>query len=275
MRVEAAALAQAPTRPRARPMRRALIRAAVPACAVASAAVAAIAASGCGEAGTRQATAAGPSAQATPATRPDANAHESLPPLKPHPQVVRAVRPGDGPPSGVTAGNGTENSSNTAPPTDAQVRNELAAFRRHLAGVGAARGPIAEVRPDGTAVVPLDAPEVVARVVAAGNAIATTPYKWGGGHGGWKDTGYDCSGSVSFALAGAGLLQSPLTSGAFMHWGAPGRGRWITILANGGHAFMVVAGLRFDTSGAQGGTRWQPANGRSYAGFAVRHPPGL
>jgi hypothetical protein len=115
----------------------------------------------------------------------------------------------------------------------------------------------------------------VAQVVAAGNEIATKPYKWGGGHGAWKDSGYDCSGSISFALAGAGLLESPLTSGAFMHWGKPGRGRWITILANGGHAFMVVAGLRFDTSGAQGGTRWQPVNGRSYAGFAVRHPPGL
>ena len=230
---------------------------------------------GCGEAGTREATAARPpAASTTPAPKPKPK--YSPPPLKPHPKVVQAVGPGEAPPpSGVTAGSGTKNSSNTAPPSDAQVRTELAAFKRHLDGVGAARGPVAEVRPDGTAVVPLDAPDVVARVVAAGNAIATTPYKWGGGHGAWKDTGYDCSGSVSFALAGAGLLQSPLTSGAFMHWGAPGRGRWITILANGGHAFMVVAGLRFDTSGAEGGTRWQPVNGRSYAGFAVRHPPGL
>jgi cell wall-associated NlpC family hydrolase len=232
---------------------------------------------GCGEAGTREATAARPAAASTtPAAPSKPKPKYSPPPLKPHPKVVQAVGPGQAPPpSGVTAGSGTKNSSNTAPPSDAQVRTELAAFKRHLDGVGAARGPVAEVRPDGTAVVPLDAPDVVARVVAAGNAIATTPYKWGGGHGAWKDTGYDCSGSVSFALAGAGLLQSPLTSGAFMHWGAPGRGRWITILANGGHAFMVVAGLRFDTSGAEGGTRWQPVNGRSYAGFAVRHPPGL
>jgi hypothetical protein len=94
-------------------------------------------------------------------------------------------------------------------------------------------------------------------------------------HGAWRDTGYDCSGSVSFALAGAGLLDRPLASGAFMRWGGDGAGNWITILANEGHIFMVVAGLRFDTSGrGRAGTRWQEAP-RSTAGFAVRHPPGL
>jgi hypothetical protein len=118
-------------------------------------------------------------------------------------------------------------------------------------------------------------PDVVAVVIAAGNEIATKPYKWGGGHGAWSDSGYDCSGSVSFALAGAGLLDSPLDSTGFMGWGDAGPGRYISIYANHGHAFMVVAGLRFDTSGAQGGTRWQPAAGRSYGGFVVRHPPGL
>jgi hypothetical protein len=115
----------------------------------------------------------------------------------------------------------------------------------------------------------------VAAVIGAGNAIATTPYKWGGGHGAWKDNGYDCSGSVSFALAGAGLMSSPLTAIMFENWGAAGPGRWITIYASSGHVFMVVAGLRFDTSGANGGTRWQSAKGRSYAGFVARHPPGL
>jgi hypothetical protein len=154
------------------------------------------------------------------------------------------------------------------------VRSELLAFRQHLAMIGAPRGPIPRVTRDGTAVAPTGAPEVVAAVIAAGNAIATTPYKWGGGHGAWRDTGYDCSGSVSFALAGAGLLDGPLDSTGFMDWGASGPGRWITVYANPGHAFMVVAGLRFDTSGAQGGTRWQPADGRSYAGFVARHPPG-
>ena len=114
---------------------------------------------------------------------------------------------------------------------------------------------------DGTAVAPEDAPEPVKRVIQAGNAISKFPYKWGGGHGAWRDTGYDCSGSVSFALAGAGLLRSPLASGAFMKWGDEGQGEWITIYANPGHIFMVVAGLRFDTSGrGRAGTRWQEAS---------------
>jgi hypothetical protein len=115
----------------------------------------------------------------------------------------------------------------------------------------------------------------VKRVIQAGNAISKLPYKWGGGHGAWRDSGYDCSGSVSFALAGAGLLQTPLTSGGFMNWGGNGPGEWITIYANGGHMFMVVAGLRFDTSGqGRAGTRWQDSS-RSTSGFAVRHVPGL
>ena len=120
---------------------------------------------------------------------------------------------------------------------------------------------------------PEDAPEPVKRVIQAGNAISKLPYKWGGGHGAWRDTGYDCSGSVSFALAGAGLLRSPLASGPFMKWGDAGQGEWITIYANPGHIFMVVAGLRFDTSGrGRAGTRWQEAS-RGTGGFAVRHFP--
>jgi cell wall-associated NlpC family hydrolase len=118
--------------------------------------------------------------------------------------------------------------------------------------------------------------DVVARVVAAANQIASTPYVWGGGHGSFQSGGYDCSGSVSYALAGGGLLRAPMTSGAFMNWGAAGPGKWITIAANGGHMYMYVAGLRFDTSGRSGprGSRWQSAP-RSNAGFALRHPPGL
>ena len=128
---------------------------------------------------------------------------------------------------------------------------------------------------DGTAVAPKDAPQIVRDVINAGNVIAKTPYLWGGGHGSWAASGYDCSGSVSFALAGAGLLDSPLTSGLLAQWGAAGPGRWITIYANGGHVFMEVAGLRFDTGGIRGsGTRWQ-STGRSTAGFAARHPEGL
>jgi len=168
-------------------------------------------------------------------------------------------------------------------PTDAEVRAEfrqaraaLASFKKHLNSTAfLPTGPRARVLPDGTAVAPDNAPEVVKRVILAGNEIAKFPYKWGGGHGAWRDTGYDCSGSVSFALAGAGLLRRPLTSGLFMNYGAAGPGHWITIYASPGHIFMFVAGLRFDTSGqGRAGTRWQDES-RPTAGFAVRHIPGL
>jgi cell wall-associated NlpC family hydrolase len=122
---------------------------------------------------------------------------------------------------------------------------------------------------------PAGAPAAVAQVIAAGNAIATLPYIWGGGHGSFQASGYDCSGSVSYALAAAGLLSSPLDSTGFESWGAPGPGRWITVYANAGHAFMVVAGWRFDTVAlASGGTRWSQSM-TSTAGFVARHPPGL
>jgi len=115
----------------------------------------------------------------------------------------------------------------------------------------------------------------VRRIIAAGDRIAGKPYKYGGGHGTWSDSGYDCSGSVSYALHGAGYLSSALTSGGFMSWGSPGRGRWVTIYAAPGHVYMVVNGRRFDTSGRyENGTRWQ-ASDRSSAGYVVRHPPGL
>jgi cell wall-associated NlpC family hydrolase len=129
--------------------------------------------------------------------------------------------------------------------------------------------------PNGVALPPLEAPEEVKQIIEAGNAIARTPYKWGGGHGKWLDTGYDCSGSVSFALAAAGLIDGPQASGPLMSWGKPGRGRWVTIYTHPGHVFMEVAGIRFDTSGArETGSRWQ-GEMRSTAGFVARHPPGL
>jgi peptidoglycan hydrolase-like protein with peptidoglycan-binding domain len=139
-----------------------------------------------------------------------------------------------------------------------------------------APGLKAAVGAGGLAVAPAGAPAVVQAIIAAGNRIATLPYIYGGGHGaGWNDAGYDCSGSVSFALHGGGLLSGPLVSGDFESWGAAGPGQWITIYANGGHVYMVIAGLRFDTSGQRGaGTRWQ-ANMVSGAGFVVRHPVGL
>ena len=128
---------------------------------------------------------------------------------------------------------------------------------------------------NGVALPPLEAPEEVKQIIEAGNIIARSPYVWGGGHGKWLDTGYDCSGSVSFALAAAGLLSGPLASGPLMSWGEPGRGKWVTIYANQGHVFMEVAGIRFDTSGQRvTGSRWQNVL-RSTSGFVARHPEGL
>ena len=122
---------------------------------------------------------------------------------------------------------------------------------------------------------PPGAPAAVAQVIAAGNAIATLPYIYGGGHASFHADGYDCSGSVSYALAAAGLVSSPMASGAFENWGDPGPGRWITIYANAGHVWMDVAGWRFDTVAlAEGGTRWSRGGGE-FSGFVVRHPPGL
>jgi cell wall-associated NlpC family hydrolase len=133
----------------------------------------------------------------------------------------------------------------------------------------------AVVGPDGLAIAPASAPPLVQAIIAAGNKIATKPYKYGGGHGRWEDSGYDCSGSLSYAFHGAGMLDTALDSTGFMSWGQAGKGEWVTVYAMGSHAYMVVAGLRFDTSGrASQGTRWQ-ADMRSAAGYTVRHPEGL
>jgi hypothetical protein len=118
----------------------------------------------------------------------------------------------------------------------------------------------------------------VQEIINAGNEIAHLPYRFGGGHGTYEDTAYDCSGSLSFVLAAAGILHTTVTSGQLMQWGRPGPGKWVTIFANQGHTFMYVAGLRFDTVAlAETGTRWsnRPANEPDLASFAVRHPPGL
>ncbi len=128
----------------------------------------------------------------------------------------------------------------------------------------------------GRAHAPAEAPTPVKSAVHAGNSIAGKPYKWGGGHGSFEDSGYDCSGTVSYALGRAGLLSSPMDSRSLMRYGESGRGRWITIYAREGHAFMVVAGMRLDTTGNRSGDGpgWRgPA--RSLRGFVARHPAGL
>jgi cell wall-associated NlpC family hydrolase len=195
----------------------------------------------------------------------------------------KAPQPGDAPAAPRRrASHSTDSGISPGAPSDAEIRRELKEMEQAVKAFNRGARPNAttavraSVTPGGRAQTPIGAPDVIARVIAGGNAIAKFPYIWGGGHGSFVDSGYDCSGSVSYALAAAGLLDGPLVSGQFAKWGAPGPGKWITIYANDGHVFMYVAGLRFDTSGRDGpfGSRWQTAP-RSLAGFTVRHPAGL
>jgi cell wall-associated NlpC family hydrolase len=167
--------------------------------------------------------------------------------------------------------------------SDAEIRKELGEEEKAKAQEQAAQQraltPVAggfSVGGNGTIPIPTNVPEAVQRVVAGGNAIADFPYIWGGGHASFVANGYDCSGSVSYALAAGGLLSAPLVSGDLAHWGEPGPGRWITIYANAGHTFMDVDGVWFDTAGRSGpyASRWLVAQ-PSLEGYAVRHPPGL
>ena len=134
-------------------------------------------------------------------------------------------------------------------------------------------GQEAEVISESEASAPASAPQAVKDVISAGNAIATTPYVWGGGHGSFESSGYDCSGAVSYALHGGGFLESPLDSTGLETWGEPGPGQWITVYANSGHAWMVVAGIAFDTVGGPG-PRWHDPWVDSPEGFIARHPAG-
>lgn len=149
-------------------------------------------------------------------------------------------------------------------------REEIFAHRR-----GGHDGP-SSILLTGVALAPPDAPEAVKNVVNNANQIVGRPYVWGGGHASFYDDSYDCSGAVSFALFGGGLIPRPLTSGDLMRWGEPGPGKWITVYANPGHTFVEIAGLRFDTVGAEQGSgpRWHLAT-VSTDGFVARHPPGL
>jgi len=171
-------------------------------------------------------------------------------------------------------------------PSDAQVRAELAEMK-------AAEGEVQSAQPGalasgasiggagGTVSPPAGVPLVIDRIVAGANAITDFPYVYGGGHASFVDDAYDCSGSVSYALAAGGLLSAPETSGQLESWGVPGPGKYLTIYANAGHVYMFVDGLRYDTAGRTGvySTRWQtgpdPVGGPTNAGFVARHWPGL
>lgn len=137
-------------------------------------------------------------------------------------------------------------------------------------------GATATLGSDGFAVAPASAPAEVKQAIAAGNEIAKAPYVYGGGHGTkLKASGYDCSGSISFALRKAGLLKSSLASGPMTKFGQSGEGEWITLYANSGHAYMIIAGLRFDTSARKrDGTRWA-VKPRTASGYTARHPAGF
>ncbi len=149
----------------------------------------------------------------------------------------------------------------------------------NLAATPTVPGDTAKLLPTGLAAAPEDAPDAVQQAIWAANEIIGLPYRYGGGHKSFKDTAYDCSGTVSHALGGADLIASPLDSSSFMKWGAGGKGAWITVFTNPGHAYAVIAGLRLDTSAADDrrggkGPRWRPLR-KSDAGYRQRHPVGL
>lgn len=126
-----------------------------------------------------------------------------------------------------------------------------------------------------TAIAPPDAPARVRRAIHYANKLTRKPYRYGGGHASFRDSGYDCSGAVSYALRGAKTLRRPMDSSGLMSWGRKGRGKWITVYSHSGHAYVVIAGLRFDTSGrGEEGPRWRREK-RSARGYRVRHYPGL
>jgi len=196
------------------------------------------------------------------ATQPSASAKER-PAAAPAP-----IDPKTGMPAASAGTNGSY-----APPSPAERKRVY--YATHPAG-GADSSARTAYLLNRTALAPPAAPDVIKGVISAANLIVGQPYVWGGGHASWQSKGYDCSGAVSYALAGGGLLQAPLTSSQFMSYGAPGPGQWLTIYASSSHVYAVVAGLRWDTVGeARGsGPRWHPFDAYPH-GFVVRHIPGL
>jgi cell wall-associated NlpC family hydrolase len=166
----------------------------------------------------------------------------------------------------------------------AQVKRELKAIERlrsqaRLTGRAVLMTPVPggeSIGGNGTIPIPTNVPETVQKVIAGANAIADFPYVYGGGHVSFVDNSYDCSGSVSYALAAGGLLSAPETSGELEKWGVPGPGKYITVLANAGHTYMYVDGILYDTAGRSGpyASRWQ-VTGVDNSGYVVRHWPGL
>ncbi len=244
---------------------------------------------GCGGAGDAKTTArdgaggggiaAGPTVGA-PSTKAPAGAHEVADPQEassfPAPASTHhapAATPAKAGEAVVAAG----------APSDAEVKAELQQMQAVERSAKKARHATLTPVPggqsiggDGTLPIPTDVPEVVQKVVAGANEIADFPYVFGGGHASFVDNAYDCSGSVSYALAAGGLLSQPETSGELESWGAPGPGRYITVYANAGHTYMYVDGILYDTAGRSGvyASRWL-VGGTDNSGYVVRHYPGL
>jgi cell wall-associated NlpC family hydrolase len=219
------------------------------------------------------------STQSDPTPKRPAAEEQADPTLHAHPQAVEPVAGAvaqasqpTSPPSSFSVNSGSGSGSIAQPVSDAQIRQQLSA-----SGLSAKTSQ-AEITPTGLAIAPINAPPAVQNVIDAGNQIAHLPYRFGGGHGTFEDNAYDCSGSLSFVFAAAGLLNTTVTSGQLMSWGKPGPGKWITVFAAPGHTFMYVAGLRFDTVAlAETGSRWsnRSANEPDLKSFVVRHPAGL
>ncbi|HEX3561793.1 MAG TPA: NlpC/P60 family protein [Solirubrobacterales bacterium] len=197
-----------------------------------------------------------------PAAPHDSSARKQKAPVKSAPAA-----PVD-PVTGLPAASAGSNGSYTPPPPGQRKRVYTATHP--VGGVDSA------ILLNRTALAPPSAPDPIRAMISAANLIVGQPYRWGGGHASFQSKGYDCSGAVSYALAGAGLLQTPMASGQFMGYGAPGPGQWLTIYASPTHVYAVIAGLRWDTVGdARGsGPRWHPFDAYP-SGFAVRHVPGL
>jgi cell wall-associated NlpC family hydrolase len=155
----------------------------------------------------------------------------------------------------------------------------LSQIKKELAATGlSGQASRATLTSNGLAIPPANAPPIIKAMIQAGNTIAHLPYRYGGGHASFRDTAYDCSGSLSYLFASVGLLHTTVDSTQLMSMGDPGPGQWVTIYANPGHTFMEIAGLRFDTVAlAETGSRWsdRPPNEPDLASFAVRHPPGF
>jgi hypothetical protein len=191
------------------------------------------------------------------------------------PAISVAASGGAGMPSGSSQAKKSGDEAATPTPATPQDQAGGAAFGSVPAILHpTVSGDLGVIR-SGLAYAPTDAPLEVQQAIWAANALRHKPYIYGGGHQSFKSRGYDCSATVSFALHGAGLLDSPLDSGSFMKWGDSGRGQWITVYTNPGHAWAVIAGMRLDTSGpGESGPRWRTVPG-STRGFRVRHPDGF